>query len=121
MPQRSHLGLVLASPSVVCAEGYARLDSEASELVEKAFPGQADVITRYRTATLARRIGLPPAKAAVLVGGAEAEQWPFMRHMALAAAEALGVEATVVLEAPHFIDESDNYIQEMIVAARRTM
>jgi pimeloyl-ACP methyl ester carboxylesterase len=117
LAQQPNIGVVLASPSVACAEGYENNESRA--LAEARFPDQEDQVRRIGMFALARNARLPADQTAVLVGGEEIETYPFMDDIAGAAARGFGVNVTYVPGAPHFIDYHDTYIDAVVDATVR--
>lgn len=106
------IGLVAASPSVACLEGYNY--QKGREMLERDFPGpdNEESIKRFSVNSLKRIKN--NVHAAVLVGENEAKKFPFMRDLALQTAQGLNVSVTEVPEAPHFIDYSPTYVQAIV-------
>jgi hypothetical protein len=117
LAQQSNIGVVLASPSMACAEGYDI--NESRTLAEARFPGQKDQVCRIGMFALARGAKLPAGRVAVLVGGEEVETYPFMGEIAEATARGFSADVTYVPQAPHFIDYHDAYINAVVDAAVR--
>lgn len=114
---QSNIGVVLASPSMACAEGYESGASRA--LVEARFPDQEDQVCKIGMFALARSAKLPADRVAVLVGSEEVATYPFMNEIAAATARGFGVNVTYIPQAPHFIDYHDAYIDAVVDAAVR--
>lgn len=115
--QQPHIGAILASPSMTCAEGYD--NDTARPFAEARFPNQEEQVRNIGMFTLARASEIPPERATVLVGGQERVTYPFMYEIATAAARGFGIEVIEVPHAPHFIDHHDAYRDAVIDAAVR--
>ncbi|HYG83666.1 MAG TPA: hypothetical protein VD907_02215 [Verrucomicrobiae bacterium] len=111
-------GIVLASPSLNCAEGLA--DTAVGEpLLKKDYPESYAAIQHYSLNELTKRIRTPQERAAVLVGEAETQKYPIIKHLATIAAANLGTEVTYAPKANHFIDYNPSYIETVVKAADR--
>lgn len=117
LAQHPRSAVILASPSMTCREGYE--NSTTQHLVEERFPGQESQVRNVGMFALAQASKIPPSRAAVLVGGQEAETYPFMYNIAQATAQGFGVEPHCVPEAPHFIDRHESYIDAVVAEAHR--
>lgn len=114
---RPNIGVIIASPSMACAEGYA--DDGARPLAEKRFPNEGHIVRRVSMLALASASTIVSEHAAVLVGEQEVEEFPFMSGIAHKTATGFDVPVTHVAEAPHFIDYHDNYVRAVADAAVR--
>lgn len=115
LARQTNVSIVLASPSVACTEGVQH--EAGRSIVKKYFPGQTEFVSQFSLVALAGAIQIPPEQAAVLVGEVEARSFPYMNDLAGIAAQALRVQVTQVPAAPHFIDNSEQYIQAIVDAA----
>lgn len=111
------IGVIVASPSMACAEGYA--NSEAKPLAEARFPAEGHIVRRVSMLALAHASTIPPEHAAVLVGEQEMEEFPFIGDIANKTAAGFKIPVTRIAEAPHFIDHHDGYIQAVTDTAIR--
>lgn len=111
------IGIILASPSYACAEG---LDSpESLNYVRNRYPGQEDELRCVGMGRLAAIACARCETVSVLVGEREVGAYPFMGQIAQETARGFGIEATVVPEAPHFIDQHKNYVNKVVEEASR--
>lgn len=115
--RHTNLGVLLASPSVACKEGLAY--EMGASMIEKSFPGQAGIVREYSLTSLVGRLQVPAEGITVFVGEAEAKDYPFMAELAGIAARAAGIQPIYVPESPHFIEYSDEYVQQVADAAMR--
>lgn len=113
--RHSEIGIVMASPSVACAEGYSF--GAGADILEKNFPGQREIVGKFSLAALSQAIQVPPERIAVLVGELEVEKFPFMDSLAKLAAQSVGVEVAQVPGAVHFIEYSSQYRRTVIDTA----
>jgi hypothetical protein len=117
LTQQPNIGVIIASPSMACAEAYE--DDTAREFAEARFAGQSKQVKHVGMHALARASNIPAAHAAVMVGEQEITEYPFMERIAEATARGFDVDLQLVPQAPHFIDHHDAYIDAVTTEATR--
>lgn len=113
--QQPNIGVIIASPSMTCAEGCE--NSTALAHVEERFPSQEQQVRKVGMHALAQASQIPPAQAAVMVGSQEIVTYPFMADIARATAEGFNVDLMCIPQAAHFIDNYPPYIDMLVSSA----
>ncbi|HSW74682.1 MAG TPA: alpha/beta fold hydrolase [Candidatus Saccharimonadales bacterium] len=101
-------GVILASPSVNCFEGWQD-EQVGRPLINERYAEQSETIQAYSLAALTKQVRVKH-RAAVLLGEAEALQFPIIADLAKVAANNLGVEPSYASSAGHFIDHYQSYV-----------